>query len=352
MRDSLARDPRVSEVLPRERAFSVDNASIFSFFEIADEATNLADALSSYPALRFNEHIEFAVRVPRKNQPLYRSLDDVPVDEYQILWDGLTVYVQWLQNGTVATGSGGHVVLDILQDIGADSGFPIDIIACSPGCKHRFLHADFVSGATRCGDEHRIHAHNQTPVGVSARLPFDANFGDPRQNLRHTFGILHEVLTPFVVAKSAANELLFLEQAVNNLSQELLEIGYRRVARSSLRHPMRRARERLRLIGSSSAIRHNTAAIWLALARSSEVISFWRHYERQLLKVGPERLDERTLEAFDIGADQLNSLDMSVARDAVAEMSTRREGRLLLFATTAGAVAAALGAAAAGVFTR
>lgn len=141
---ALQLDSRVAEVIAVP-AHPFDNAATDTYWEVRIEADKLTDAFARYEGLRFNRPTVFRVRVPAKNQPRYRSLDDVPADEYLVAWDGQGVVVQWEQDSPRSTGSGGHIVLSLLEELGQSIGLSVEVIACATHCHHRFVHADFVS---------------------------------------------------------------------------------------------------------------------------------------------------------------------------------------------------------------
>jgi hypothetical protein len=351
IREALAADARVSEVLPTKREFEVDNASLMRLFELRDFSSDLLDSFDYFHAIRFNESIQFSIRIPRKNQPRYRNLDDVPSDEYQVLWNGMAVFVQWKQDDRYATGSGGHVVFEILTDTALAAGYEVEIHACSPGCFHRFIHGDFVTFDEACGDSDVIHSHGRTPTGRSVSLPFDADFDDPARNLRKTAHLLDSVLEAYIKAKSSADEILFLEQKIHFYNQELLTISYFRAARSPITRPIAWVKERFELRGAQRDMRKDVASIWLSLARIEAEMRTWAHF----LRVFKERISERHMEdvsdLLELGEDAIDQMDLTLARDSITEASSRLEGRLLLAATGAGAIAAIVGGTIATILT-
>lgn len=351
LRESLGKDPRVSEVIPLSKAWEVDNAVTLAFFEERAESDSLLDSFERYSAIRLNDPIEFTVRVPVKNQPLYRSMKDVPSDEYNVVWDGITAFVQWRQASPGATGSGGHVVLDVLVDAGDTAGFETKIVPCSPGCLHKFVHADFVTFEEKCAESENAHSHGSVVVGTSVSLPFDAIFDDPRRNLRQTYSLLVGVFQNFAEASTRATEIGFLEGRIRTDTEILLTIAYLRAERRAFPHVIGWVSDAWSLRGSSRESRRLTAGVWLALAAVESGLHMWNRSSERLAELIQEGHMTAISDVFDISESAIEKIDLSSARDAVAEISSRREGRMLIWATAAGAAAAVGGAAIAALLT-
>lgn len=346
LRQALDADPRVAEVLPAAGKQDVDNAKAVQFFEGDEGQRDFTKSFSRYLALRLNAPIEFVVRVPRKNQPKYRSMDDVPSDEYRVIWDGIVALVLWRQESRAATGSGGHVVLDILEDAGELSGWGIDVLACAPGCLHRFMHADFVLFETPCKDRADTHSHGEVYVGKSVILPIAADLENLTSSLRRVFSLLDSTFALFAEVRSRADGVEFLEWRIHAYCAELLTIQYMRASRRSMARPWQWVADTWRLRGSRRTVREDVSAAWLALATIQAEIDVWQRLssilDRRKVEAGLEEIDE----VLDVGQSAIRGLDLTLARELVTEVSNRRDGKMLLIATGAGAVAAALGAAA------
>ena len=340
VRNALAEDPRVAEVYP-SRALEVDNARTHTFFDFDMGADNLIEALSTFQVLRFNDVLQFRVRVPAKNQPKYRSRDDVPSDEYLVVWDGVSAAVQWEQQTTMATGSGGHVVLDLLCDIGAVAGYPVEILACSAGCHHRFVHADFVTF-----DDDDLPSNfakaGETPVGSTVVVPFRRH-DDAFDNLMHTYVVLHPVLNSFAETKALADAVSFLEDRGRRDATEILDIAYRRAARSHLPDVRNWWRDKRKLRGSRRRTRQLIAGLWLTLATTDEHVRTWQWSNARFNELLEGRRLTELKSDFDTGEHEIQSMDLSLVRASLEEISSRMEGRMMLMAGFAGAGAALAG---------
>lgn len=349
LRAQLQDDSRVAHVYPVESHPEVDNAMTYRFYEFSPDESDLAEAVSTFQAIRLNSVIHFRVRVPAKNQPKYRSLDDVPADEYLVAWDGISAAVQWEQADARATGSGGHVVFDILTDVGRLSGYPVEVMACSPGCLHKFVHVDFVT-FPRVDDVDHFHRGGETPVGFTATTPF-ARESDARSNLERTYRPLHAVLNAFAETKTLADSVEFFESRARKDSEELLAIAYERASRRRFPNLVGLMADLWHLRGSRRRSRRLVAGIWLALASADSNLGQWRHYSTRFYELTGERRMDEIEDAFDTGRDSFESLDLSLVRDSLKEISTRIEGQALMWATFAGAAAALAGGALAALLT-
>lgn len=352
LRAALDKDPRVSQVYPRETRFIVDNARTYGITEIDEDEPDLLKALTERVIVRFNDRIIFRLRVPAKNQPKYRSMDDVPADEYLVIWDGVVALVQWDQPTVQATGSGGHIVFDVLNDAGASSGYPVQVIACAPGCHHKFVHADLVTFGPRAGEGDVPPAYEvsgQNPVGITLVSPF-VRADDDIKNADRTYGSIVALFHSFVELKSLADSVLFLEAYARAESAAMMEIAYQRAARKRLPHP-KAVVDLWRLRGSRRTIRRRLAGLWLALA---DIEARERAWQRRTLYF-EETLNDGMLGAFrdrlDTGQAEIQSLDVGLVRATLENTSQGMEARMLVLATVSGAAAALGGAGITAILT-
>ena len=340
-RSALGEDNRVLEVLPR-REEHVDNARTEQLFDVDPSATDIVEAVVPYEAMRLNSPIEFRVRVPRKNQPMYRSMDDVPSDDYLVLWDGITLAVQWLQLKPRATGSGGHVVLDIIHDVAIRAGYSVEIIACSRGCHHRFLHLDFITFDATGHPDH-YHILGDSPVGKSAATPFD--FPDVDLDLiRAHFRDVNMLMAYFARTKTLADTIAYLESKSRSDSKKMLILAYQRAAMPPARKVIQSLKARWTLRHSARETRKLVAAQWLALASVDSYGRQWRHYFRVFDARVNAPLFRETKEFFDTGENLVENIDLSIISSSVTEVASRSEGRILIWSTLAGAGAGLAGA--------
>lgn len=339
---ALQADARVTEVVDVP-ASAVDNAATDRYWDVKEDESKLTDSFDSYLGLRFNRVTVFRVRVPGKNQFRYRSLDDVPSDEYLVAWDGQNLLVQWEQDTPRSTGSGGHVVLDLLEDVGRAVEYPVVVVACAPTCHHRFVHADFVTFA----GEHQhpeFQVNGPAIIGRTVETPYGKAPTD-LQNLRRTYKALQQPLAIYGQARTLAALILFLEWRARSDASSVLDIAYQRAHRSSFRNPFRWLRDSWDLRGLRRESRELMAGLWLSLVTIDTQRGSWRAAAHRLVAALQESRMSTLAEELDIQSERIERLDVSLLRESVAELGARLEGRQLLLATGSGAVAALAGAA-------
>lgn len=346
---ALEAEPRVMEVLARDEEAEIDNARTHSFAEMHPHEDSLIDALKTRQVLRLNELLRFRVRVPIKNQPKYRSMDDVPSDEYLVYWDGVSAIVQWGQEAPRATASGGHVALDILVDVAHAAGYEATVMACSPGCHHRFVHTDLVAFASDDVPD-ALQRTGRTPVGSTLVVPFRRR-EDDIENLDRVYAGIHSAINAFAETQDLADELRFLEDRTRRDSAEILQITYGQVARRRLPDLRGWIVDLWYLKGSRRRKRQLIAGLWLALAVMDARVRQWQYLNARFRGLLAERkLGELGVD-LDTREEQIRSLDLGLVRASLEETATRMEGRMMLIAGFAGAVAALAGAALAALLT-
>ena len=348
LREELRKDARVLEVIPTQSNIDIDNARTHTFYDIREDVDDIIEALGSFEALRFNTYLAFRVRMPAKNQPRYRSLDDVPTDDYLVIWDGVSLAVQWEQDSPRATGSGGHVVLELVQEIGKRAGYEVEILACSPACYHRFIHADIVTFDSTELPDH-FHAGGGSPVGSTIVSPYQRN-RDDLENLRQTYAALHTPLTLYAEAQTLANAISFLERRSRADSEEILAIVYSQVSRRRLPTPGAFA-DLWAMRGSRSRTRRLTAGLWLALAMVDSYRGVWFVRFSRFREVMEASNMKELTEFMDPGQREIERLNLDLVRASLQEVASRAEGRALVMATAMGAGAAMAGAATAALLT-
>jgi hypothetical protein len=346
---ALDKDSRVSGVLEIQEHFHVDNARTFTFNALDEGEEDLGKAIESYYSLRLNTAIRFRVHVPIKNQPRYRGLEDTPAEDYLVLWDGLWVAVQWSQETPRATGSGGHIALDVLEDVARSAGFEVKIIACAPGCMHRFAHADLVTFSGERANHSTFHSTGRAGVASTVVTPF-SYASDDAVTLSQIEGALAVIMGYFAETKSVADGILFLEERARNNSAELLNISYLRASKRRFPHLLGWLKDSFRLLGSRSHSRKLIAEMWLSLA----LIESWKRSWNDRNAALAESLEAGNAQALASDLDDgrgVEDIDMTLVRESLQETATRMDGRAILWATLLGAVAVLAGAALAGVLT-
>lgn len=337
-RKGLDSDWRVSEVLPEGPDRDLDNARTSSFIEISPEAVALTDAIAPFEALAFNSPIMFRISVLAKNQPKYRNMDDVPTDDYLVIWDGIEVVVQWEQSSPRATGSGGHIVFDLLKEVGKSLGYPVEILACSSSCHHKFVHGDFVTFAD-IGHGDEFHIHGETPVASTIHTPYSKDVPDI-ENIRRTFASTAGLIHTFAQAKSLLDALGYLDWRARHDSNELLSMAYENASRRRLPHVAGWLADLWRQLRSSRRRRELIASEWLALTSIDTYRATWRARNAEFHQFASNPRVSQITHLFDTGQDAVEAQDMTVVRSALQESSTRADAGRLLIATAAAAVAA------------
>lgn len=349
-RAALAKDWRVKEVLdevPRKRDF--DNARTQGFLEVSPEAENLTEAITSFEAMLFNSPILFRVSVLAKNQPRYRSMDDVPTDEYLVVWDGVQLLVQWEQDAPFATGSGGHIVFDILAEVGDSIGYPVSVLACSPACHHKFVHGDFVTFADHHASDD-FHTHGETPVGHTIHTPY-AKDADDVTNIRRTFSYIAGILNTFALTQSYLDAMSYLEWRSRRDAQLLLAIAYDQASMRTPPHFIGMAKDAWNLRGSRREKRKLIGGLWLALSSLDTFRVRWRLHDSHFSELVGDPAVRNLAPLFDTGRDKIERQDLTLIRASLQEVATRMEGGRLFVATLAAAAAAFLAAFLTSVFT-
>lgn len=339
---ALQSDTRVSEVITAPASVEFDNARTVPFFDIGPDEDGPALGVEAYEALRLNSSVEFRVRIPAKNQPRYRSMDDVPTDEYLVSWDGTVLYVQWDQDHPGSTGSGGHVVLTIIEEITRSAGFEAVVMACSRGCHHRFIHGDFVQFDTDDVPDH-YHKIGKSPTGSGfvAPIPVGTDAVDDLRRMRSHLSVLVET---FAATKTIADAILYWGWRARTDAGTTIAIAYERASKRPWYRPIGWLVDSWGLRGSSRHTKKLLSGQWLCLASIDSQMTNWREGDRRFAK----RLETKRLKElatlFDTSADQVRSLDTTTVRASLDDVASRAEGRSLRFATLAGAACALVGA--------
>ncbi|WP_047524617.1 hypothetical protein [Microbacterium sp. ZOR0019] len=339
---ALSADTRVSEVITAPPAPEFDNARTVPFFYIDPDRDGPTLGVEQFQAFRLNTALEFRVRVPAKNQPKYRSMDDVPTDDYLVSWDGTVLYVQWDQENPASTGSGGHVVLSIVEEIARAAGYEAVVMACSRGCHHRFIHGDFVTFASDRVPDH-YHRIGSSPTGNGFTVPFSMsdNAVEDLRRIRRHLSVLIEV---FAGTKSIADAILYWGWRARADAQTTLSIAYERVSKRPWYRPVGWLIDSWRLRGTSKLSQKMQSSQWLSLASIDSQIGNWREGDKRFAeRVGTERLKELA-RLFDTAGDEVRSLDTTTVRASLQDIASRAEGRSLRVVTLAGAACALVGA--------
>ncbi|MCS3780883.1 hypothetical protein [Tsukamurella ocularis] len=340
--EALESDSRVAEVLSAPQERNIDNACTTTYLEPESTDENSVIGVRDFEALRLNSSIEFRVRVPVKNQPRYRSMDDVPADDYLVSWDGSALYVQWHQANSRKSGSGGHIVFDVVESVAKQAGFEATVIACSRGCQHRFFHGDLVTyGAESTDEGYKLLVGNLPIDSIATPYSYELDEVDLLRQIRADLSTLIE---SFARASSVAKAILYWGWRARCDASDTLAIAYDRSTRSPWYHFKESIPARWEDRGSGRRVKQLLSAQWLALASIDLQVPSWREWHRRFVQqVEQKKLAELGV-LFDSHANEVEMLDMSTVRASVAEVATRAEAKSLRYATLLGAVSALGGA--------
>lgn len=338
VRDALERDPRVAS-MAEVNHFSALNARTTEYVEVDTKSPNVLDVLTDYLGLRLNEPLEFLVHVPAKNQPLYRGAKDLPADDYWVLWDGDTVLVQWEQADSSRSHSGGHIVLDVLGDAVKKAGLELSVIACSPGCLHRFLHVDF---ATFSEANSAMFDTSRSETAGSIIVPW-ARPEDPWENIRKLWAAIGNIVPQYAQAKTQALAVLGMEYRARAGVQAVLEIAHKRVTKRTAPHLVGWVVDSFALFGSRRFTKQRMSELWVALVEIDTRRRSWADAERHLTDLCEQEGLGGSDTLKDVDQRAVESIDVGLLRDTIQELSARREGRMLVTVTLVGAVAALIG---------
>ncbi len=112
---ALERDPRVVEVIVPD--INPDFTRLRTFYPDLNRTSedSLLNGADAFLVMMLLEPILFHMHVPKKNQPEWHGLDDIPTEDYFVSWDGVTAFVVWKQDSDYMAPPGGQVVTDILS---------------------------------------------------------------------------------------------------------------------------------------------------------------------------------------------------------------------------------------------
>jgi hypothetical protein len=339
LRRAFDADPRVTELIKYDGK-NVQNARTITAWQVEPNANVSALTMDSFQVLRLNREFMFRVRVPIKNQPLYRGLDDVPTDEYLAVWDGVSLSVQWLQDAPHVSGSGGHVVFKVLQDIVEAAGYAAIPWACASGCHHYFLHADFVTFDSESAPDHFCHS-GKTPVAATIITPYSMKKSDVA-NLRRTHGELAGLIGEYAEARTNADAIRSVSEEAMSRTQQMTALAYARAARRRFPHP-----GMIRDVWNLRSARRQTqeiiSGLWLALTFLSTRRSIWRRERALLMKDLSDRRFSDLADSFDADEDLEQEFDIDLIRASLEHNASDLAAGALLVATALGAVAVVLG---------
>jgi len=309
------------------------------------DSTEILLGLDVAMHVRMARSMSFRIRVPKKNQPGFRGLDDIPTDEYCVTWNGGTLIVFWEQPlSKPVPAAGGHVVEDILRSAAKAAGGGIYVQACSVGCDFMFFHTTI-----------RLIQNDGT-----SDWEFKPAVGDGRVVLAegtHTTVRSASMTDSFFQAVSPSADA-FAEMRNTGARIQLLEnrarseLGELLVATAQREHmathgPVSILIRPWKTRGYGRKARETLALLWIAVANLEMLNRAW-HEEKFRFTDSISKLIGLDL-IFEVEinpeAEAVATLDLGTIQAAVAHLSGGLDTRTIVVATLVGAIAGGLAGA-------
>ncbi|WZH51524.1 MAG: hypothetical protein PIR53_16055 [Nocardioides alkalitolerans] len=339
--DALKADSRVSDLKrPRHREHQarVDvmyprNADYFD-----DDLLTGRDRFFAY---RMSDPVTFVVQVAAEDQTEFRGSRDFPDGPYYVSWDGICLAVLWEQpSDQMVSIAAGRFVADVIRDAATSSGLDVFVQACSPGCQNIFTHVDtlIVSRGTYHRNSDRVTCTHRDKLG------------SPFSELDRWFGEISYPFFLFGTFKNHSRRIRDLDKAAGFRLSALLQIQQKRGVISAESGVPKKIRERWKMRGWRKAAESLTADVWLASAVVETMRREWNE-ERRRFREYREKDAFTKLFSMDSSDDELavESIDMSLARQALTHTSSRLDTRMMVFVTALAGCAGLIGAVSGGV---
>jgi hypothetical protein len=346
---ALDADPRVSEVRVDELRPAWTHL-LRQFPVLGEINTNsLLSGGDSFAALNMSDPVFFRVHVPIKNQPLFRDETDVPTADYWVAWDGITLIALWdrERGSRLPPRSGGHVVSDIVRDATRRAGFDLVVQPCSPGCTNMFAHrvVRITQYPAAEGEPNLSYENRGFPV-VQAHMHQD---GGAEQALEILFKDMSRLGYLFAQYKNSGLRVRAIEDRARTLVSSLLSLDYLRILERSATGrerailAFRGLRQSARRVGVRAESERLIAMIWLAMSNIEALRRDWVVWRRRLDDSSDSR-GRRVIHDIDRKDDDatVESMDVGFLRSAVEQRSGRIDNQVIVLATLAGALGAAL----------
>jgi hypothetical protein len=292
--------------------------------------------------LALSDPILLDVHVPRKNQPVHHGIDDIPTDDYQVWWDGVTAIVLWSQKSASTPMSGGHVIADILNEALAKTGAKLHIQACRPSCDNIFFHVDLRVLLTNVDKARNTKVVSQQGFDVRVETPqLPGRFGLIRA-LGYGLG-LHA--RDFGEVKSLGRRIIDMEAATRGQMDHLLQHYYDYSKLWSI-PIIRRLKARWKMIGWRREARHLIAGLWLSMSNIEMLSRQWNDVREEF----EEGLNDNNLQVI-FSRDYLKekskieSIDLGHFEATIDQVAARFDNRAVILATVGGALSGGLAGA-------
>ncbi|MFC0526253.1 hypothetical protein, partial [Phytohabitans kaempferiae] len=331
---------------PGQNTSTRNNAGAVVFYPMHSNSSSLTDGSDALNAYAIGSSIRATIRVPVKNQPVIHGSKDTPTDTYAVEWDGISALIGWEQDDyDWVPISAGHVVLEVLNDAAANAGFGTYIQSCSPGCDYQLLHTTLVvEEDAEASDDDVLE---QVDYGVvRLRVP---SILDLRDGVQEAGFAVRIALRSFAEFKNSTRRLMNIDAHVRELSAHMLHHNYTHSRIATLK-PRKRPKALWHNRGWRRETRALVAEAWLNLA-NMDVLSKASHDSLVGLEgnyAGLQPLLKRDY-AADVAA--LHRLNTTPITDAIKQMTTSIDNRLLILATILGAIGGGLAGAVAAVIS-
>jgi hypothetical protein len=290
-----------------------------------------------FRVLRLSDPIRFRLTVAPESQKEFRGQRSFPKGSYWVAWDGVTLAVLWEQNSDEAVSrAAGRVVVDVLREAVRKAGGVVQIQSCSPGCQNLFTHTDALlvpQGAK--------HAKS----GPGLNVVHADSLSDPAAELGRWYGHIGYAFFLFTLYKNHARRIRDLVDLSGHRLSALLLVQQRRAALSGLGR-IERLKSRFAMRGWRKDVERQMADVWLASAGIEVMRRDWDE-ERRRFKGYIDGKPLAALFASDFSDDEaaIDSIDLTLARDALSHSSGRLDTRTLALVTALAGAAGLLGAA-------
>jgi hypothetical protein len=290
----------------------------------------------AFNAISFDQLLFFKIVVPIKNQPKHHDADDIPTDTYWVAWNGLTAFILWKHEGDLVPLSGGHVVLEILQDAAERCGLSVYNQACSPGCTNVFLHTTLV--VSKEEDQEEFEVIDADGNHISVAVPDLPDEEDVLYEIAYHLGYAAE---HFSRRKNISRKLANLESLTTEQLQSLL-VDYSGHAETAAKPFRGNLKEKW---GDRSWRKHarlHSARVWLGASTMESFIHDWHEQDAEFQQelspgfaaifAGDSRRDGVTV----------SSINISRLTEICAQVEKRFDTAVLSWATAGGAIAGAI----------
>ncbi|WP_214056280.1 hypothetical protein [Nocardioides aquaticus] len=291
--------------------------------------------------MNFSDPIYFQVAVSRQAQKEFSGETDFPSGNYYVAWDGVFLLVMWEQQSDKRVSrAAGRVVAEILTEAAEKCAADVYVQACSPGCQNLFTHTDALH--VKSSDQHRTTGHGLLVVDHDELQSIDDELASWYRRAHYYFWLFAEY-------KNNARRIRDLSSITNSRLSSMLAMRQKHHSIPVLkwREQMRR---RLAMRGWRKKSRKAMGDVWLSVAAIEVMRQSWDEDRRRF----KDRIRDNPIEPlfqYDYSDDEaaIDAIDSTLAREALADASSRFDTRVIAVVTAASGVSALVGAIAGGL---